>query len=73
MFLFSAVFSIVDESQLKIHDTRFKFREIYKQVKQRKDMISILVIILLIGFALSTNMIEVITPLVLSDNGINEL
>ncbi len=73
MFLLSALLSFVDESKLKIQDTTFKLREILILVSKRREIISILIIILLIGFALSTNVIEVLTPLVLTDNGVNEL
>jgi len=44
-----------------------------KESYLRSHLISILIIILLAWFALSTNVIEVITPLVLVGNGINEL
>lgn len=73
MFLLSAGLSYIDESKLKKQDTTFRLYEVSQLVGKRSNMLSIMIVILLTGYALSTNVIEVITPLVFTENGINEL
>jgi len=73
MFIMSAILSPIDESKLKLKHTKLQLKKIMREVSSRSYMLSILAIIALTGFALSTNVIEVITPLVFVDNGINEL
>jgi len=72
-FVISAYFSIIDESKLHITDVRFSMWELFSKISWNKNIISIIFIVFLTGFALSTNVIEVIAPIVLTHVGVNEL
>lgn len=73
LFILSGLLSTIDESKIQKHVDWFQFWKILQEVRSHTSIIYILIIIFLTWFALSTNVIEVITPLVLVDWWLNEL
>jgi len=71
-FLISASLSYIDPSHTWEIGWSFQMKKLLWRVMWNKNIISILCIVLLAGYALSTNIIEILAPLVLTDIGLNE-
>jgi len=71
-FLFSAWFSIIDESLLPKHTSKFRFKRLLYEVAGHNNIMLMIMIVFLTWYALSTNIIEVIAPLVLTGVWLNE-
>jgi len=72
-FLLSASLSFVDVSHLWKSTWSFSVKNLFTQIKWNKNILSIMCIVFLAWYALSTNIIEILAPLVLTDIWLNEL
>ncbi len=71
-FLISASLSYVNPSHTRESGGSFQMKKLLWHVAVNKNIISIMCIVLLAWYALSTNIIEILAPLVLTDIGLNE-